>query len=113
MCIVLAQNCYAAIGAEFHENYDLQGIVTPIRVDILEDLLIKSEFDPAKRQFIITGFMNGFDIGYQGPMRRQDTSENIPLHLGTKVDLWNKVMKEVKLGRYAGPFKDIPFDNYM
>ena len=113
LCIVLAQNCYATIGAEFHENYDLQGIATPIRVDILEDLLIKSEFDPAKHQFIITGLMNSFDIGYRGPMRRQDTSENIPLCLGTKVDLWNKVMKEVKLGRYAGPFKDIPFDNYM
>ena len=28
-------------------------------------------------------------------------------------DLWNKVMKEVKLGRYAGPFTKVPYDNYI
>ena len=40
-------------------------------------------------------------------------SQNIPLTIGTKVDLWNKFMKEVKLGRYAGPFDKPPFPYYM
>ena len=37
-------------------------------------------------------------------------SQNLPLK-----GLWNKVMKEVKLGRYAGPFKEenIPFLNFI
>ena len=35
-------------------------------------------------------------------------SPNLKLNIGDEVDLWNKVMKEVKLGRYAGPFKEIP-----
>ena len=33
---------------------------------------------------------------------------------GDEIDLWNKVMKEVKLKRYAGPFTEIPFeDDYI
>ena len=27
--------------------------------------------------------------------------------------MWSKMMKEVKLGRHAGPFRTIPYDNYM
>ena len=38
---------------------------------------------------------------------------NLKLNVGTKTDLWNKVMKEVKVGRYAGPFNEIPFENYI
>ena len=33
--------------------------------------------------------------------------------IGDKVVLGNKVMKEVKLGRYAGPFKQIPFEFFI
>ena len=60
--------------------------------------------------------MEGFGIGYQGPENRQDTADNLPLNnLGTKTDLWNKVMKEVKLGRYAGPYRrsEIPVKNFI
>ena len=31
--------------------------------------------------------------------------------MGDEIDLWNKVMKEVKLKRYAGPFNEIPFED--
>ena len=33
--------------------------------------------------------------------------------MGSECILWNKVMKEVKLNRYVGPFKDIPYDNFI
>ena len=33
--------------------------------------------------------------------------------IGTKVDLWNKIMKEVCVGRVAGPYETIPFENYI
>ena len=79
----------------------------------LEQLLIESDFDEQKRQFLVQGFSNGFELGYQGPSNRTDTSDNIPLHIGTKTHLWNKVMKEVKWGRFTGPFDDIPYDSYI
>ena len=40
-------------------------------------------------------------------------AENIPLMVGSEVDLWNKLMKEVKLGRVAGPFDEIPFEHFI
>ena len=33
--------------------------------------------------------------------------------VGDPITLWNKVMKEVKEQRYAGPFEEIPFDNFI
>ena len=29
------------------------------------------------------------------------------------MELWNKVMKEVELGRYVGPVERPPFDSYV
>ena len=40
-------------------------------------------------------------------------SKNLKLNVGNSTELWNKVMKEVQLGRYAGPFKQVPFKNYI
>ena len=45
--------------------------------------------------------------------RKIDNSENIPLNIGSKTQLWNKIMKEVKAKRVARPFDTIPFDNYI
>ena len=41
------------------------------------------------------------------------TAPNLPINVGTKTDLWNKVMKEFQKRRYAGPFKDIPFEHFI
>ena len=38
---------------------------------------------------------------------------NLKLRVGSKEELWNKVMAEVNLGRYAGPFKQPPFKFYV
>ena len=63
---------------------------------------------------LINGFTHGFDIGYSGPEDVKITSPNLKFReVGNSVILWNKVMKEVKEQRYAGPFKEIPFDNYI
>ena len=80
-------------------------------MDELEELLKESKYAKDKMDYLIQGFNKGFSIGYNGPQNRQDTSENLPLNdLGMTIDLWNKVMKEVKLNRYAGPysFEDLP-----
>ena len=61
----------------------------------------------------MNGFQNGFDLHYDGPMKRQDTSNNIPLRIGNRFELWAKFMTETKAKRFAGPFDCIPFDNYV
>ena len=88
-------------------------VVTPIKVDRYAQLLQESQFDKEKAQILITGFKKGFDIGYRGPVMRKDTSQNIPLTIGTHLDLWEKLMKEVDHNRLAGPFDEIPYVNHM
>ena len=61
----------------------------------------------------MNGFRTGFDIGYCGPTNRRDLAHNIQLWIGTKTQLWNKVMDEVKLGRYPGPFEEPPYKQFI
>ena len=80
----------------------------------LEKLLIESDYCPEKTQFLVNGFKNGFPIGYVGNPDVKLTSPNLKFRgVGNKTILWNKVMKEVKLKRYAGPFTEIPLTNYI
>ena len=85
------------------ECFNINDIVTPINVDILQDMLHNANYDPDNTSYLTQGFRNGFDLGYRGPEQRIDLSANIPLRVGDPVDRWNKIMKEVELGRYAGP----------
>ena len=76
-------------------------------------MLRSAGYDSKEIQFLENGFTLGFDIGYEGPQERQSTSENIPFTVGNDTILWNKIMKEVELGRVAGPFEKIPFSNFI
>ena len=79
----------------------------------LERLLNQTNYCSKETAFLIDGFKNGFTIGYKGPAERTDISRNIPITpgVGSKEEMWEKVMKETEAGRYAGPFSDIPFEN--
>ena len=96
-----------------YENYDLDTIQTPVKADRLIQLIRDSKYDTKEIEFLEEGFKQGFDIGYESPEIRQSESNNIPLRVGSKTELWNKIMKEVKTKRLAGPFKKIPFKNYI
>ena len=98
-----------------HECLDYDNIVTPINADLLKQLLLDTHFDKQKISKLIEGFESGFDIGYQGSCDRKDVSDNLLFTVGSPVDMWNKIMKEVKLQRYAGPFtkEQIPYDHYV
>ena len=96
-----------------YENFNLCDVVTPVKADKLEQLLTDYRYDVEKTKFLINGFRNGFSIGYKGSADVKLTSPNLILRVGNKTELWNKVMKEVKEGRYAGPFEKIPFANYI
>ena len=94
-------------------NHDLDNIITPLNVTRFEELLRQSKYDEQESVFLIDGFTNSFDIGYRGPEIRQSSAKNIPFTVGDKYDMWEKIMKEVDAGRYAGPFEEIPFENYI
>ena len=76
---------------------------------------MESKYNPVETQFLVNGFTEGFDIGYQGPTNRQDTARNIPFKkgVGDERDLWSKLMKEVEAKRYAGPYENIPFKDFI
>ena len=98
---------------DYFTNFNLKNIVTPVKVDKFIQMLKLSEYLQEEVDFLKSGFRHGFDIGYEGPQTRQSASENIPFTVGDQVDLWNKLMKEVRLGRIAGPFDKVPFDNFI
>ena len=101
---------------DYFKNYNWEEIKTLICLEEFAQLLRDSEYPEDKARYLIEGFSQGFSTGYRDPENRTDTAPNLPLNnLGTKTDLWNKVMKEVKAERYAGPYKkqDLPFQNYI
>ena len=73
----------------------------------------ESGYDPVKTKYLVEGFTNGLSIRFEGNSKVRRTAPNLKLRVGNKVELWNKVMKEVELGRYAGPFKDPPFEYFI
>ena len=67
---------------DYYKNFDLTSIVTPVKVNVLEKLLIESKYDVKETAFLVNGFKQGFDIGYTGSNNHQSTSQNIPFTLG-------------------------------
>ena len=100
---------------EYGFNGDLEEIVTPVKTEKLEEWLLKAQYNKEKTEFLVKGFKHGFDIGYQGPELRSSTAPNLdlPLSVGNPVQLWNKLIKEVKLGRVVGPFDWVPYKHYI
>ena len=68
-----------------------------------------------KNQILVNGLSQGFAIEYHSPTDVQQKSLNLKLNNPEvdKVTIWNKVMKEVQMKRYASPYEEIPFSNYI
>ena len=113
MIILFVENNSTQEERTYFENFDLDNVVTPVKVDVYEQLLKQSGYPENKTEFLVDGFKHGFSLGYQGKEKVQITAPNLKLRVGSELELWNKVMKEVKLKRFAGPFKTIPFKNYI
>ena len=96
------------------ENHNLEDIVTPVDADKLRDLLREAGYDQVKTDYLYKGFKEGFELHYEGLLRNvRRVAPNLKLRVGSVAELWNKVMKEVELGRYAGPFKKPPFEHFV
>ena len=87
--------------------------MTPVKADVLKWWLNKSNYEPGETSYLVNGFKEGFDIEYKGPQNRKDQANNIPFKIGNKKVMWNKIMKEVEIGRYAGPYDQPPFEFYI
>ena len=88
-------------------------MVTPLNINKYKQLLGESNYDLAETQFLVNGFEQGFDLGYEGVQQRQSKSRNIPFTVGNHIEMWNKIMKEVQLKCVTGPFDEVPFKNYI
>ena len=97
------------------QNFNLTDICTTVKVSRLRKMLKASNYDRTESSYLLQGFQKGFDLEYQGDWFRNDTSHNLPFKdgVGDAVELWEKMIKEVKLGRFAGPFSKIPFQHYV
>ena len=84
-----------------------------MRADVLERLLIEADYPVEKRKFVVDGFRHGFNLGYRGEFNVKHWSPNLEITISSELELWNKVMTEVKEKHYAGPYKEIPYDNYI
>ena len=66
-----------------------------------------------KSEYIINGFRHGFSLEYEGKCDCQRLAPNLKIRVGSKLEMWNKVMKETEAGRYTGPFEKPPFDTFI
>ena len=104
--------CYVSVKNATNKN--LKDIITLIKAGILEDLLKESRYDENKTQFLVSGFTKGFSLEYEGGLSQcKRTAPNLKLRIGNKIELWNKVMNEIELGRHAGPFEEPPFEYFV
>ena len=94
-------------------NHDIENIIMPVKAEKLKEKLVESNYAEEEIKYLIEGFTSGFDLEYDGPTQRQNTAHNLPFTVGDCSILWDKVMKEVKLKRYAGPFHQVPFENFI
>ena len=97
----------------YYENFNLTDVVTLVKIDKLDFLLWETGYNSNKRNYIIQGLREGFDIGYRGDTKIQRKAPNLKFRIGNEIILWNKVMKEVKLGRYTGPFQQVPLQVFL
>ena len=95
------------------KNYNLTDVVTPINHVTFGKLLREANYDDEATQFIENGLKFGFRLQYNGAKNVQVKAPNLKLNVGSKTELWNKVMNEVSLGRYAGPYEEPPFENFI
>ena len=80
---------------------------TPIKVDALRKLLRNYE----GRDYLVQGFQFGFNVHFEGIDKPLD-SDNAKNALDNPYIVWEKLKREMKMGRIAGPYESPPFENF-
>ena len=50
------------ITPKYFENFDVTNLVTPVKVQVLENLQIESKYDSVKTEFLVKGFTEDFRL---------------------------------------------------
>ena len=82
---------------------------TPIDINTLASFL-QGHPDPTIVNHLLSGFSQGFKIGYSGPRAPKEYS-NLPCANSNPSIIDKNMLKEVTLGHTAGPFCSPPFPN--
>ena len=82
---------------------------SPIKIKSLQQLL-KSYPNERAARFLESGFTEGFCLNYTGPRMPVDLP-NLKSAENNKDITQEKIRKEIKLGRYIGPFESRPLKN--
>ena len=89
--------------------------MTPVKARKLQQMLKAANYDPQKTKYLVDGFKRGFSLQYRGDTNVKKKAPNLVLRVGSPIELWNKVMVEVKAKRYAGPYEEheLPYKNFI
>ena len=80
-----------------------------MRADILEQF-VQHYPDQEEAKCLVEGFKKGFTLHYEGPERSR-RCENLPSALNKPTVFQDKFLKEIKAGRFIGPFVQEPMLN--
>lgn len=80
-------------------------VVAPINIPRYEQLLRDSSYDRQLTEYLLRGFREGFRMGFEGLRNVVREAPNMKTQVGTKTELWNKIMKEVRDKHTAGPYR--------
>ena len=105
----ITENC----AATWCTNYNLDDIHTPVNAEVLKNLLEEAGYSNEKISYLYKGFKHGFSLKYRGQRKVQRFAPNLKIRVGSKEELWEKVMKEVKEKRFAGPYEGKPPYRYF
>lgn len=86
-------------------------VTTPVKINNLEPLL--ANLDDQTANSIINGFKEGFRLGSNQTEFTNDTPQNHKSALRNSNIVTQKIEKEIKLGRYRGPFPKPPLENLI
>ena len=84
---------------------------TPVLIDSLLPWLDQYP-DKSAALRLREGFTFGFKLGYSGSRKGRE-ADNLKSAVGDPDTVIQKLSKEIKLGRIAGPFQDMPFSNLI
>jgi len=85
---------------------------TPINIPKLASYLHDLHLHQALIHYLLSGFSEGFKIGYTGPRVPQEFP-NLPFAKDNPSLIDRNMLKEVSLGHPAGPFLFSPFANFQ
>ena len=105
--------CLIADVLDYAENYNLVDVITPVNANKFRHLLQEAGYPAHKTKFLYEEFSWGFSLEYHGSKTVKLYSKNLRVSVGNPTILWNKVIKEVRAGRFAGPYLRVPFESFI